>query len=147
MTILRNEITINAPIEEIWEALSNVEELEKYDPTVQSSVALTASKSGINAGRKVNMRDGKNWFEEKITDSKIGEVLTYQLTACSFPVHELKHTYSFEQLGEQTKVKQVMEYKVKYGLIGNVLDALMIRRESDSGIKKFLGGLKLHVEE
>jgi uncharacterized protein YndB with AHSA1/START domain len=147
MTVLRNEITINAPIEEIWEALSNVEELEKYDPTVQTSVALTASKSGINARRKVNMRDGKNWFEEVITEWEPGKLLTYQLIACSFPVRELKHTYSFEKIGHQTIVKQIMEYRVKYGLIGKILDILMIRRESDGGVKKFLRGLKLHVEE
>ena len=146
MATLYNEIIIAAPIDKIWEALSNIEELEKYDPTVKRSRALTPAGSGIGALRKVDMKDGKNWFEEKVTIWKQNEALTYELTACSFPVQQLKHSYQFEQIGYQTKVRQVMEYKVKYGLIGKILDALMIRKQSDTGIKKFFAGLKSHAE-
>jgi ribosome-associated toxin RatA of RatAB toxin-antitoxin module len=146
MTILQNEIIINAPVEKIWQALSNIEELDKYDPTVKNSIALTQEKSGIGAKRKVNMLDGKNWFEEKVTVFQPGEALTYELTACSFPIHKLKHSYSFEKTGTQIKVKQVMEYQVKFGFLGRMMDALMIRKQSDSGIKKFFSGLKKYAE-
>ena len=147
MTILHNEITINAPIEKIWEALSNIEELDRYDPTVKRSTALSPVKSGIGAKRKVDMLDGKNWFEDQCTVWKPNEALTYELTACSFPVHQLKHSYSFEKTGNQVKVKQVMEYQVKFGFFGKILDALMIRKKSDSGIKKIFEGLKSYAEK
>lgn len=35
MTVLNNEIIIQAPVEKVWEALSNIEALEKYDPAVK----------------------------------------------------------------------------------------------------------------
>ena len=146
MTTLHNEITINAPVEKIWEALSNIEELDKFDPTVKKSTALTAEKNGIGAKRKVNMMDGKNWFDETCTVWKPNEALTYELTACSFPVHKLKHSYSFEKIGSQIKVRQVMEYQIKFGFFGKILDALMIRKQSDNGIKKFFAGLKQFAE-
>jgi ribosome-associated toxin RatA of RatAB toxin-antitoxin module len=113
MTTLHNEILIDAPLDRIWEALSNIETLEKYDPTVKRSQAVSIELNGIGAKRKVTMKDGKNWFEEKVTAWKPNKALTYELTACSFPVHQLKHSYSFELLGHQVKVKQVMEYKIK----------------------------------
>jgi ribosome-associated toxin RatA of RatAB toxin-antitoxin module len=147
MTGIENEIVINAPIERIWTALTQIDELEKYDPTVKKSVAVTAKKSGIGAKRKVDMLDGKNWFEEQVSEFKENEVLTYALTACSFPVHQLKHTYSFQSLENQIKVKQVMEYQVKFGFLGRVLDLLMIRKQSDAGIKKFFNGLKNSAEQ
>lgn len=147
MAIIHNEITINAPIEKIWDALTNIEELDKYDPTVKKSTALSSAKSGMDAKRKVDMLDGKNWFEEKVTAFKPNEALTYELTACSFPVHKLKHSYSFQKMGNQTKVKQVMEYTVKFGLFGKLLDAMMIRKQSDTGIKKFFAGLKSYTEK
>ena len=147
MTTLHNEITINAPIERIWEALSNIEELSKYDPTVKKSSAVSYTKNGIGAKRKVLMRDGKNWFDEQCTAWKPNEALTYELTACSFPVHTLKHSYKFEKIGNQIKVKQVMEYRIKFGFFGKILDALMIRKQSDRGIKKFFGGLKDYTEK
>ncbi len=147
MTVLNNVITINAPIEKIWEALSNIEELEKYDPTVKNSIAISQAKNGIGAKRKVGMKDGKNWFEEQCTVSKPNKALTYELTACSFPVHSLRHSYSFELKGNQTKVTQVMKYKVKFGFLGKILDSLMIRKQSDKGIKQFLNGLKSYTEQ
>lgn len=67
------------------------------------------------------MQDGKNWFEEKCTVWEPNEALTYELTACSFPVHNLEHTYSFEKVGNKTKVKQAMTYQMKYGLLGKIM--------------------------
>ena len=146
MTTLHNEMTINAPIEKIWAALSNIEELGNYDPTVKTVVAITPAKSGLGAKRKVDMKDGKNWFEEQATVWKPNEALTYELTACSFPIHKLKHSYSFEKIGYKTKVKQVMEYQVKFGFIGRILDNLMIRKQSNNGVKQFFTGLKSYAE-
>lgn len=146
MTTLHNEITIDAPIEKIWTVLANVEELEKYDPTVLKSTATTEAKKGPGAARKVDMRDGKNWFQEKVTVFKPNEALEFELTACSFPVHQLKHSYSFQTAGSQIKVMQVMQYQVKFGLLGRLMDSLMIRKKSDKGIKQFFAGLKSYVE-
>jgi ribosome-associated toxin RatA of RatAB toxin-antitoxin module len=147
MTVLHNEINIRAPVEKIWEALSNIETLEKYDPAVKRSRAISLNTSGIDAARKVEMNDGKNWFEERCTVSNSGEALTYELTACSFPVHRLKHSYAFEKNGNGVNVKQVMEYEMKYGRLGRILDVWMIRRQTDSGIKNFLSGLKNYIEK
>lgn len=146
MTTLQNEITINAPIEKIWEALTDIERLDQYDPTVKKSTAVTPEKKGIGAKRKVDMLDGKNWFEEKVTLFEPNQSLEYELTACSFPVHKLKHTYNFEKLGNLVKVKQTMKYQMKYGFLGKIMDALMVRKKSDTGIKKFLAGLKEYSE-
>jgi uncharacterized protein YndB with AHSA1/START domain len=146
MATIHNEITINAPIEKIWEALTDLELLEKYDPTVKKSTLISSEKTNIGAKRKVDMLDGKNWFEEKVVTFKPNEALAYELTACSFPVQRLKHSYTFQPIGGQTKVKQVMEYTVKFGLLGKLLDVLMIRKQSDTGIKKFFSGLKVYAE-
>jgi ribosome-associated toxin RatA of RatAB toxin-antitoxin module len=146
MATIHNEIIINASVDKIWEALANIELLVKYDPTVKQSTALSENKSGLNAKRKVLMLDGKNWFDEKVTVFNPNEALTYQLTDCSFPIKGLQHSYSFEKLGSRTKVKQVMEYTVKFGLLGKLLDAMMIRKQSDAGIKKFFVGLKSYAE-
>ena len=146
-TTLQNEITINAPIEKLWEALSNIENLDKFDPTVKKSAALGVEKNGIGAIRKVDMKDGKNWFKDKVIEYRPNQALTYQLMNCSFPLTGLKHSYTFEKIGTQIKVKQVMQYRVKFGLFGKFLDALMIRKQTEAGIKKFFAGLKSYTEE
>lgn len=144
---IENEITVNAPLQDVWKILTNLELLDQYDPTVKKSTLISTEKTGINAKRKVLMLDGKNWFDEKITVFRPNEALTYQLTDCTFPIKGLKHSYSFEQVGNQVKVKQIMEYTVKFGLLGKLMDRLMIRKQSDAGIKKFFSGLKQYAEK
>jgi ribosome-associated toxin RatA of RatAB toxin-antitoxin module len=147
MATLHNEIAINASIEQVWSILTNLELLEKYDPTVKTSKLITSNATGLEAKRRVTMRDGKNWFEEKVVAFEPNQTLAYQLTDCSFPIKGLRHTYSFEKIGNQTKVTQVMEYTVKFGLLGKLLDALMIRKQTDGGVKKFFAGLKEYAEK
>lgn len=109
MSKLYNEIVISAPVERIWSVLSDLEALEKYDPTVLKSELISNERTGIGAKRKVYMRDGKNWFEEKVTVWQPDYALTIQLTNCTFPINGLKHSYSFSPEGNGTLVKQVME--------------------------------------
>ena len=147
MATLHNERTIRASREKLWGILSNLEELEKYDPTVLRSVAISTGITGPGAARKVEMKEGKNWFNEKITTWKPGEELSYQLTACSFPVSSLSHSYTFEEAGEGVRVKQVMDYTVKFGWLGRLMDWLMIEKQTQSGIDKFFDGLKKYSEQ
>lgn len=147
MSTLINSITIDAPIDRIWSILIDLELLDKTDPTVKKATLVSEIKTGLHAKRKVLMQDGKNWFDEMITVFNPNEKLVYQLTDCSFPIKGLKHTYSFEIIGNQTKVQQVMEYTVKFGLMGVLLDKIMIGKQFNSGINLFLNGLKTYAEK
>ena len=146
MTTLHNRITVNASVQELWTVLTDLEALDKYDPTVKTATIISTQRTGLNAARKVLMRDGTNWFEEKITEFEPGRSLCYQLTDCSFPIKGLRHSYRFKPTPSGTEVEQVMEYTVKFGLLGRVLDRLMIRKQTSAGIQKFFSGLKAHVE-
>lgn len=144
---LINDITINASPDKIWNILTDLELLDKTDPAVKKATLISENKTGLNAKRKVLMQDDKNWFDEKITVFKPNEELVYQLTDCSFPIKGLKHAYSFQKIGNQTKVQQVMEYTVKFGFIGLLLDKMMVGKQFNSGINKFLTGLKIYAEK
>jgi len=146
MKTLKNEVLIDAPIDKIWEALAVTDKLDTYDPTVKKSTAISDIKSGIGASRKVDMLDGKNWFEEKCTTYEPNKALEYTLTACSFPVHQLQHDYSFEQIGDKIKVTQKMNIEMKYGPLGKLMFA-MLKSKWNSGNQQFLSGLKSASEK
>ena len=107
MTTIHNEITVNAGVDKVWNILTDLELLDKYDPTVKKSTLVSAEKTGIGAKRKVLMLDGKNWFDEKISVFEPNEALTYQLTECTFPIKGLQHSYSFEKIGNQTNGSRI----------------------------------------
>jgi ribosome-associated toxin RatA of RatAB toxin-antitoxin module len=144
---LVNDVTINASTDKVWSILTDLELLDNIDPTVKKATLISENKTGLEAKRKVFMQDGKNWFDEKITVFKPNEELVYQLTDCSFPIKGLKHTYSFQSIGNQTTVQQVMEYTVKFGILGVLMDKMMIGKQFNAGINKFLNGLKTYAEK
>jgi uncharacterized protein YndB with AHSA1/START domain len=143
---LLNEVIIEADIAKVWSAFADPGLLDKYDPTVKRSTIVSAEKTGLNTKRKVDMLDGKNWFEEKITEFVPHRALAYLLTDCSFPIKGLSHSYKFEAMGTETKITQIMVYSVKFGLFGKLLDALLMRQQFDRGVKKFFHGLKSYIE-
>jgi hypothetical protein len=49
-------------------------------------------------------------------------------------------------MGNQTEVSQVMQYTMKFGIAGKILDFVIGKRQSDKQIKLFFKGLKEYVE-
>ena len=92
------------------------------------------------------MTDGKHWFNEQITVYEREATLTFELTSCNFPIKNLNHSYTLATNEGQTTVTQVMTYTPRFGVLGKLMDAVAMRKRSDAGIKKFLAGLKAHVE-
>jgi ligand-binding SRPBCC domain-containing protein len=140
MTTLTNSISIDAPVDRVWSILANLTELADYDPTVGAVEETSASS------RRVTMRDGKHWFEERLAASEPNTSLEYELTACNFPIARLSHRYSFAARDGHTTVTQVMDYAPKLGPLGRLMDAALLRKNFDAGVKAFLDGLKEHVE-
>ena len=126
MTTLMNTITIEAPANRVWAILTNLAELEKYDPTVATSTVTSTQPTGPGAARKVTMKDGKHWFNERITIFEPASALSFELTSCNFPIKNLSHSYSLAEDTERTTVTQVMTYTPRFGLAGRLLDAIAI---------------------
>ncbi len=147
MITLKNEIVINATIDKIWKELATLNRLELFDPAVKASNVLTTYTSGEGAKRRIEMYDGKNWFEETCTIYKENTALTFELNACSFPVHNLAHSYEFVKIEDNRyKVIQTQRFTMKYGFVGKIMGSL-IQSKWNKGIKDFLQGLKTITEK
>lgn len=145
MTVLENSIRINAPPEKVWSVLASLEALDRYDPGVTKSEIVSASREGPGAARRCDLKPG-GWFKEKVADWTPNESLSFELFECTLPVRRLRHTYTLTKDGAGTTVHQRMEYELKFGLVGRLMDAMMVRKKWDSGIKGFFAGLKHYVE-
>lgn len=145
MSTIHNKITINASPKEVWEVLANLEILDAYDPVVAKSSLISEKKEGVKAQRHCDTADG-GWFKEEVTEWQPYEKLTFTLFGCNQPMKSLSHSYTLKDLGSATEVKQVMQYTMKFGLLGKAMDVLMVRRISDKQIKLFFEGLKKYVE-
>jgi ligand-binding SRPBCC domain-containing protein len=145
MTVLENSIRINASPEKVWSVLASLEALERYDPGIKKSEIVSASREGSGSARKCDLAPG-GWFKEKVADWRPYESLSFELFECSLPLRRLKHSYKLIPDGGATLVRQRMEYELKFGPVGKLMDAMMVRKKWDAGIKAFFAGLKRYVE-
>jgi ligand-binding SRPBCC domain-containing protein len=145
MTVLENSIRIDTTPDKVWSVLASLDALAKYDPGVTKSEIVSAAKEGPGAARRCDLTPG-GWFKERVTDWRPGEALSFELYECSLPVRRLRHSYTLVPEGGATVVRQRMEYALKLGPLGKLLDAVMVRRKWDAGIKGFLSGLKRFAE-
>ena len=95
---------------------------------------------------RFDLTEGSCWFKEKITRWEPESALAFELYECTLPVKMLKHSYTITRTKGKTRVSQVMEYEMKFGVFGKVMDSLMVRKKWNDGIKKFFSGLKHYIE-
>lgn len=145
MTVLENSIRIEAPPEKVWAALASLETLGRYDPGVVKAEIVSDVKEGPGAARRCHLTP-RGWFIEKVSEWRPHEALAFDLTECSLPVRSLRHSYILVPDGSGTVVRQRMQYRLKFGAIGRLLDAVVVRRQWNAGIRAFFGGLKRFVE-
>ncbi len=146
MTVLETSIRIDARPHEVWSVLASLDALEQYDPGVTKSQIVTPETSGPGAARQCDLKPG-GWFRERIAEWKPDEAISFELYECTLPVRRLKHSYTLVPDGSGTLVQQRMEYQLKFGPLGALLDAMVVRRKWAAGINLFFAGLKQHVEK
>ena len=145
MTVLENSIRIDATPEKVWSVLASLDALAKYDPGVSRSEIVSPAKEGPGAARRCDLTPG-GWFKERVLDWRPNEALSFELYECTLPVRRLRHSYTLVWEGDGTLVRQRMEYELKFGPLGKLLDAVIVRRKWIAGIHGFLAGLKRHAE-
>ena len=145
MTTLHNAVQIDAPPEQVWAILARLDALQDYDPAIAQSKLEVGGATGPGASRRCELKDG-GWFRERVTVWEPHTALAFELHDCSLPVRRLRHDYRLSPRGPGTLVRQRMEYQLKFGPLGTLLDVAMVRRRWDHGIKTFLDALKKHVE-
>jgi ligand-binding SRPBCC domain-containing protein len=146
MTVLENSIRIAAAPDKVWSVLASLDALDRYDPGVAKAEIVSEVREGPGAARRCDLKPG-GWFKERISAWKPHEALAFELYECTLPVRRLKHTYTLVSEGGGTVVRQRMEYELKFGALGRLLDAIIVRRKWNAGVQSFFGGLKRYVED
>ncbi len=145
MTVLENSIRINASREKVWSVLASLDALDQYDPGIRKSKIVSSQKEGLGAARQCDLTPG-GWFKERVAEWRPHEGLAFELFECTLPVRRLKHSYTLTPDAGGTVVNQRMEYELKFGPLGRLMDVVMVRKKWNIGIQGFFAGLKRYVE-
>jgi len=145
MTTLQHEVRIDAPVEAVWKAVSDLLAVQHYNPMVVSVRYVSDQREGLGATRRCDLRP-RGWVEERVWDWAPARVIGLEVVASEWPLVFMKWRTELQNEGGTTLVKQEMSYKMKFGPLGAVMDVVMMRRKLDRGIREIFENLKRYVE-
>lgn len=146
MTTLRHEVRIEAPIDAVWNAVSDLEAVREYNPMVASARVVTADRAGVGAARRCELKP-KGQVEERIWKWVPPRSIGLEVAASDWPIVFMKWETTLEPNGESTVVRQQMDYRLRFGPLGAALDALVMRRKLDGAVRDVFVNLKRYVEK
>ncbi len=145
MSTITKSVTINAPTSRIWDAIKDVGYVHNWHPVVEASPVLSDNASGLGASRRCEMYDGSS-VVETVTELTEGRRVVLELSDFSLPLNNASASITLDPVDDgTTRVTMEMNYEVKYGPAGWLMDQMMMKRMMGSLFLKVLGGLDHHV--
>ncbi|KJD31196.1 hypothetical protein PW52_16775 [Tamlana sedimentorum] len=147
VTIITSEVEINASREKVWKVLSLIGEIEKFHPLVKKSEAISHIKSGLGAKRHCELLP-MGQMEEEVVEWREGKSFVLEVVGGKMlpPYRFMKGRIDLVELDEKTKVTFLFSYQLKYGILGRMMNALVIRPQFKKAPPKYVNGLKEYVE-
>ncbi len=147
MTTIKTDIRINAPKDEVWKVLADLGGIQSYNSAVKKSYYNTEAKEGIGAGRVCELAPMGEVEEKAIawTDQE-SYTLDVKPVDGNPPLKSAQASFVLKEDGNQTIVTMEMNYELKFGPIGKLMDTLMMKPQFAKVVPNILLGLKHHIE-
>ncbi len=142
MITLKSTVCIDAPVNKVWDYLSNIGDVILWVPAINKSYCENEFDYGHGAIRICEL----NKFNLRETFVEWDEGKGFKYVATGAPMLEsASNRWSLEARGEQTLVTSYSEIVVKGGIWGRLLEPLIILA-TKLGLPNALAPLKYHVE-
>lgn len=149
MTDVSAEAVLAMSRTEAWSRLRDFTLAQYYVPGVTGLEITTAQREGAGASRRVFCK-GRKPIDETVTRWEDGRGFTVRLHHGDKPNAPFKHaefTYWLDDTAEgRARIRTTMSYEPSFGILGRVLDRLLLRRAVSSTVQAIVGGLKQFYE-
>lgn len=143
--VLSHQIEIDSSPSQVWETLNNIEAVADYNPQVEKALCITNEKKGVGAGRECTMKDGSK-VKERITKVEENKAITMELYESNWPVKDMQWRTAIEDKNSKTLVTQKLEYKMKFGALGALMNSLFLQNKMNSTLQEVFESMKSHIE-
>jgi hypothetical protein len=128
MTTIHHEIQAACPSERVWALLSDLEAVERYNPGVRRAAVEGAQRTGIGARRSCELLP-KGRVVERVTHWEEGRAVGLEVVESDWPIHFMRWVTRLEPSDGGTRISQSLEYAVKLGPLGWLLDRMVMKRK------------------
>ncbi len=146
MAHFSTQIRINATKEKVWEVLADFGGIYRWNPGVRHSYSTSEAGHGLLATRHCELLNGDDYLDEDILEWHEGESFKVNIYETNLPLHRNVVEFSIEADGSGAIVAVAPDYTLKYGLLGRLLNQIVVGRKFKKGMEDLLAGLKYHIE-
>ena len=142
---LQTVLKINASAEKVWQVLDDYAGVEKFSIGIDKSPLIGDKKTGLGAIRHCIFHDQSSLHEE-IIEYQAYKSFKVVLSNFTVPMKFMHAAFNVEKLSDTScKVTMNMDFEVKFGLLGQILGALVISRLIKRVNKDLLLGLAYYT--
>jgi hypothetical protein len=142
---LTKRIAIGAPTDKVWEVLADFGNVASWAPTIVDSRSTTEVNRGVGARRMLDHKSGMV-LEEVIVEWNEGHSFIFEIPNGLGPIKNLRESWSVEPAPEGSVVVVIMNFEMKLGPLGEIMDLLILRLLTSRELALGLAGLKHHIE-
>ena len=146
MSEFEEQVMISVSPEKVWDALADIGNIYEWNPGVVHSEQTTPGEVSVGARRHCNL-GGKNYLDEEVVEFERPHKLTIRITDTNLPFQTADIQFRIEPQGDETTVMVSPKYQLKFGLLGRLLDLVIVRSLYRKGMRELLHGLKNYVEQ
>ena|SRR5919109_3506899 len=140
MAEIHKSVTIDAPVERVFELLDDPSAIPSYTPNVERVEDVRQSEQRVGDTFRVFYKVVGMTFEETFT---VTEYTRPSRLASRFE-NGMKGTFLYQVVpqGEQSTLTVDVQYELPGGALGKAIDALLLERTNESTIEKQLDNLR-----
>lgn len=145
MTTIHHEVHAACPPERVWALLADLESVQHYNPGVRRAAIEGPQRHGVGALRSCDLVP-KGRVVERVTHWEDGRALGLEVAESDWPIHFMRWVTRVEPQGTGARITQSLEYQVKFGPLGWLLDRLMMQRKLTTTLDEVFAALARHAE-
>lgn len=149
MTTITREIQINAPKDKVWAALADFGNIHVFNPTVPNSYVTNGQNQGVGTLRHCDLAIPGASIEERVVEWVEGERMKIEIYEGKNapPFKTAFATISVRAAGEnRSVVRGSFDYTMKYGLVGALMNLLIVKPQFSKAWGGLFAGLKHYIE-
>jgi len=134
------------PVSKVWDVLDDFAGINRWSAGVKTSpINAGTPERGVGSERLCTMYDG-NHLEERVTEAVSGERLAIEVIGTSMPLKRAEGVFEVSATASGgTEVRMTFDYTMKFGVVGQAMDALMVRKKMQGSVERLLAALDEHL--
>ena len=145
MTVIEHDVHAACAPERVWALLADLEAVGRYNPGVRRAVLEGTQRAGIGAQRSCELVP-RGRVVERVTHWEDGRAVGLEVAESDWPIHFMRWVTRLEPSNGGTRITQALEYQLKFGPLGWLLDRLVMKRKLTAALDAVFLSLVQHAE-